>query len=79
MKKVMTPEQFILSLKAIVGCWTIDEFKVSDYKASIDTLIEWSEEASVSDLGEFATTIPNKDYIESLIDYLDNLKPENLL
>ncbi len=77
MKKVMTPEQFILSLKAIVGCWTIDEFKVSDYKASIGTLIEWSEEASVSDLGEFA--IPNKDYIESLIDYLDNLKPENLL
>ncbi len=79
MKKVMTPEQFILSLKAIVGCWTIDELDEDSYADKVEIILKWSKEIEEAGMSDFAESVSQKEYAEVVIDYLDNLKPENLL
>jgi len=78
MKKVMTPEQFILSLKAIASCWFIDEFDEDSYADKVEIILKWSKEIEETGMGDFAESVSQKEYAESVIDYLDNLKPENL-
>ena len=78
MKKVMTPEQFILSLKAVASCWIIDGFDEDSYTDKVETILKWSKEIEEAGMSDFAESISQKEYAESVIDYLDNLKPENL-
>lgn len=79
MSKVLTPEQFIISIKAVVGAFLVDEYTEESYSDKNFIIIsKWADSMDLEAMEKVVNNMSKQEYVDEVIDYLDNLKPENL-